>query len=69
MQINSTSQYLKTLDEIAEIIEKRDMSIDDVRSLNLKKLAVRNYEMQEVQKYPAVDALIEEFKKVKYNLN
>lgn len=69
MSINSTNEYLKTLDEIAEFIEKEDLSISELRVLNLKKLAVKRYEMQEVEKYPAVDSLIDDFKKCRFYLN
>ena len=69
MSINTTAEYLKILDEIAEIIDKDDLTIDEIRVLNIKKLAVRNFEMQEVKKYPAVLSLIEDFQKNKFFLN
>ena len=69
MQINSTSEYLQTLDEIAEFIEKENLSVDELRALSMKKLAVKKYEMQEVGKYPAKEALIHDFKKCKFYLN
>jgi len=69
MQINSTPEYLKTLDEIAEFTDKSMLSISELRALNLKKLAVRNYEMLEVQKYPAIESLILDFKRSKHFLN
>ena len=69
MSINSTYEYLQTLDEIAEYTDKNDLTISERRVLNLKKLAVRNYEMLEINKYPAVESLIADFKKSKYFLN
>tara|TARA_Y100000766_G_scaffold46627_1_gene36871 strand:+ start:2959 stop:3183 length:225 start_codon:yes stop_codon:yes gene_type:complete len=69
MSINTTAEYLRILDEIAEIIDKEDLTIDEIRVLNIKKLAVRKFEMQEVKKYPAVLSLIEDFQKNKFFLN
>ena len=69
MSINTTAEYLKILDEIAEIIDKDDLTVDEIRVLNIKKLAVRKFEMQEVKKYPAVLSLIEDFQKNKFFLN
>jgi hypothetical protein len=69
MSINTTAEYLKILDEIAEIIDKDDLTIDEIRVLNIKKLAVRKFEMQEVKKYPAVLSLIEDFQKNRFFLN
>ena len=69
MSINTTAEYLKILDEIADIIDKENLSKEDIRVLNLKKLAVRNYEMQEVKKYPAVLSLVDDFKKNTFFLN
>ncbi len=69
MSINTTAEYLRILDEIAEIIDKDDLTIDEIRVLNIKKLAVRKFEMQEVKKYPAVLSLIEDFQKNKFFLN
>tara|TARA_Y100000589_G_C27198179_1_gene648031 strand:+ start:10361 stop:10585 length:225 start_codon:yes stop_codon:yes gene_type:complete len=69
MSINNTAEYLKVLDEIAEFIDKDNLTIEEQRVLNLKKLAVRKYEMQEVSKYPAVLSLIDDFQKNKFFLN
>ena len=69
MSINTTAEYLKILDEIAEIIDKEDLTVDEIRVLNIKKLAVRKFEMQEVKKYPAVLSLIDDFQKNKFFLN
>ena len=69
MSINNTAEYLKVLDEIAEFIDKDNLTIEELRVLNLKKLAVRKYEMQEVSKYPAVLSLIDDFQKNKFFLN
>lgn len=69
MSINTTAEYLKILDEIAEIIDKEHLTIDEVRVLNVKKLAVRKFEMQEVKKYPAVLSLVDDFQKNKFCLN
>jgi hypothetical protein len=69
MSINTTAEYLKILDEIADIIDKENLSKEDIRVLNLKKLAVRNYEMQEVKKYPAVLSLVDDFNKNTFFLN
>tara|TARA_Y100000589_G_scaffold249392_1_gene237470 strand:- start:263 stop:472 length:210 start_codon:yes stop_codon:yes gene_type:complete len=69
MSINTTAEYLRILDEIAEFIDKDDLTIDEIRILNIKKLAVRKFEMQEVKKYPAVFSLIEDFQKNKFFLN
>ena len=69
MLIKSTYEYLQTLDEIAEFSDKNELSISDRRVLNIKKLAVRNYEMNEINKYPAVESLVADFKKSKYLLN
>tara|TARA_B100001173_G_scaffold311776_1_gene330161 strand:+ start:3023 stop:3247 length:225 start_codon:yes stop_codon:yes gene_type:complete len=69
MSISTTAEYLKILDEIAEIIDKKHLTIDEIRVLNVKKLAVRNFEMQEVKKYPAVLSLVDDFQKNKFFLN
>ena len=69
MSINTTAEYLKILDEIADIIDKENLSKEDIRVLKLKKLAVRNYEMQEVKKYPAVLSLVDDFNKNTFFLN
>jgi hypothetical protein len=69
MPINSTHEYLQILDEIAEFTDKDVLTISERRVLNIKKLAVRNYEMNEINKYPAVESLIADFKKSKYFLN
>jgi len=69
MSINNTAEYLKILDEIAEFIDKDNLSTEELRILNIKKLAVRKYEMQEVSKYPAVFSLIDDFKKNSFLLN
>ncbi|MDG1516434.1 MAG: hypothetical protein P8Q42_00265 [Flavobacteriales bacterium] len=69
MDINSTSEYLKTLDDIADIFEKENLTNEEVKILNLKKLAVKRYEMKEVRKYPVTLALMETFKRNKFLLN
>jgi hypothetical protein len=69
MDINSTSEYLKTLDDIADIFEKENLTNEEVKILNLKKLAVKRYEMEEVRKYPVTLALMETFKRNKFLLN
>tara|TARA_B100000963_G_C22153150_1_gene462672 strand:- start:256 stop:465 length:210 start_codon:yes stop_codon:yes gene_type:complete len=69
MSINNTAEYLKILDEIAEFIDKDNLTINELRILNLKKLAVRKYEMQEVVKYPAVLSLLDNLQKNKFLLN
>lgn len=69
MDIKTTAEYLKTLDEIAEFSDKDDLSIPQLRELNLKKLAVKKFEMQSVQKYPATKILIDDFQKSKFYLN
>jgi len=69
MSIRSTAEYLKTLDEIAEIVDKENLTIEELRLLNLKKLAVKKFELAEVSKYPAAVALIDDFKKSKFFLN
>lgn len=69
MSINNTAEYLKILDEIAEFIDKDNLTINEIRILNLKKLAVRKYEMQEVAKYPAELSLLDDFQKNKFLLN
>ena len=69
MSINNTAEYLKILDEIAEFIDKDNLTINEIRILNLKKLAVRKYEMQEVAKYPASLSLLDDFQKNKFFLN
>lgn len=69
MSIKDTHEYLKTLDEIAEIIDKDDLTIQELRELNLKKLAVKKFELQEVKKYPATLNLLEDFRKSKFYLN
>lgn len=69
MSIKTTSEYLKTLDEIAEIVDKDNLTTEELRLLNLKKLAVKNYELQEVSKYPASLSLIDDFRKNKFFLN
>ena len=69
MSINNTAEYLKILDEIAEIIDRDNLTIEELRVLNLKKLAVRKYEMQEVSKYPATISLLDDFKKNRFFLN
>mgnify|MGYP001195306024 CR=1 FL=1 len=51
-----------------EFIDKDNLTIEEQRVLNLKKLAVRKYEMQEVSKYPAVLSLIDDFQKNKFFL-
>ena len=69
MDINSTSEYLKTLDDIADIFEKENLTNEEVKILNLKKLAVKRYEMEEVRKYPVTLALMATFKRNKFLLN
>ena len=69
MSINNTTEYLRILDEIAEIIDKDDLTTEELRVLNIKKLAVRNYEMEEVEKYPAVLSLVDDFFKSRFFLN
>lgn len=69
MDIKNTSEYLKILDEIAEFSDKENLSINELRSLNLKKLAAKKYELQEVNKYPAAQQLITDFRKNKFYLN
>lgn len=69
MLIKSTHEYLQTLDEIAEYTDKINLSISERRILNLKKLAVKKYELKEINKYPAVESLILDFNKSKHLLN
>lgn len=69
MNIKNTSEYLKILDEIAEFSDKENLSLNEIRSLNLKKLAAKKFELQEVNKYPAMQQLIHEFNKNKFYLN
>lgn len=69
MDIKSTSEYLKTLDEIAEFSDKNDLSVHQIRELNLLKLAVKKFEMQSVKQYPAAKVLIEDYKRTKFLLN
>ena len=69
MSINSTAEYLKILDEIAETVDKENLSVEELRLLNLKKLAVKKFELQEVKKYPATLSLIDDFRKNKFFLN
>ena len=69
MDINSTSEYLKTLDDIADIFEKETFTNEEVKILNLKKLAVKRDEMEEDRKYPVTLALMETFKRNKFLLN
>jgi len=69
MDINSTSEYLKTLNDIADIFDKENLTNEEVKILNLKKLAVKRYEMDEVRKYPVTLALMETFKRNKFLLN
>jgi len=69
MDINSTSEYLKTLNDIADIFDKENLTNEEVKILNLKKLAVKRYEMNEVRKYPVTTTLVETFKRNKYLLN
>lgn len=69
MSIKNTHEYLKTLDEIAEIIDKDDLTIQELRELNRKKLAVKKFEFQEVKKYPATLSLLDDFRKNKFCLN
>ncbi len=69
MSITNTAEYLKILEEIAEFIDKDNLTIEELRVLNQKKLAVRKYEMQEVAKYPATLSLLDDFKKNKFFLN
>tara|TARA_Y100001954_G_C15664898_1_gene529632 strand:- start:179 stop:406 length:228 start_codon:yes stop_codon:yes gene_type:complete len=69
MSINNTAEYLKILDEIAEFIDRDNLTKEELRILNLKKLAVRKYEMQEVTKYPASLSLLDDFDKNKFFLN
>ena len=69
MNISTTTEYLKTLDEIAEFVDKESLTSEELRELNIKKLAVKKYEMQEVSKYPARLALIDDFRKNKFFIN
>ena len=69
MSIKNTHEYLRVLEEIAEIIDKDDLTVKELRELSLKKLAVKKFELQEVRKYPAALNLIDDFKKSKFHLN
>jgi|TARA_B110000261_G_scaffold152672_1_gene182468 hypothetical protein len=69
MQIKSTPEYLKILDDIAEFTDQKSLSISELRTLNIKKLAVKNYEMIEIKKYPATESLILDFKNSLHFLN
>lgn len=69
MNISSTTEYLKILDEIAEFVDRDHLTEEEIKELNLKKRAVAKFEMQEVSKYPAKHALIEDFRKNKFLLN
>ena len=69
MDIKSTSEYLKTLDDIAEIFDKENITKEEIKVLKLKKLAVKRYEMDEVRKYPVTTTLMEAFKRNRYLLN
>ena len=52
-----------------DIFEKENLTNEEVKILNLKKLAVKRYEMEEVRKYPVTLALMETFKRNKFLLN
>jgi hypothetical protein len=69
MNISSTTEYLKILDEIAEFIERDNLTIQELKELDLKKRAVAKFEMQEVNKYPAKQSLIDDYNKNKFLLN
>ena len=43
MNISTTTEYLKTLDEIAEFVDKENLTSEELRELNIKKLAVKKY--------------------------
>lgn len=61
MKIKNTSQYLKSLDKIAEIIENDQISFEDNQSLSYLKKAVSEFEMEEIQKYPVETLLVNNF--------
>lgn len=69
MSINNTAEYLKILDEIADTVDKGNLTTEESRLLNLKKLAVKRFELQEVRKYPATLSLIDDFRRNKFSLN
>lgn len=69
MSINNTAEYLKILDEIADTVDKGSLTTEESRLLNLKKLAVKRFELQEVRKYPATLSLIDDFRRNKFSLN
>jgi len=69
MSINNTADYLRILDEIALVIDKDDLTIEELRLLNLKKLAVKKFELEEVEKYPASLSLIDDYRINKFLLN
>lgn len=61
MKIKNTSQYLESLDKIAEIIENDQISFEDTQSLSYLKKAVADFEMEEIQKYPVETLLVNNF--------
>ena len=61
MKIKNTSQYLNSLDKIAEIIEIGEKTAQQKQSLQYLKQAVAAFEMEEINKYPASQQLVKNF--------
>lgn len=69
MSFKSTAEYLKALDEIAEIIDKENPSPREIERLKFNRLAVESYELSAVASYPVSELLVHQFNNSKYLLN
>ena len=69
MRINSTAEYLDCLDKIAQFIDKHKPSAKEISIMELMRIAVVEFEFNEIKKYPAKDFLVDNLFNNSFNKN
>jgi hypothetical protein len=69
VKIKNTSQYLIYLECIADLMDKKKLNEKDKELLNILKKEVTKFELNEINKYCASKALIQNFSKNIWHLN
>ncbi len=69
MEIKSTFEYLKVLDSIAELIDKRTFTPEAKQRLKELMIAVKKFEKQALKEESAQERLINDFFNAPHLLN
>lgn len=69
MEIKSTFEYLKVLDSIAELIDKRTFTPEAKQRLKELMIAVKKFERQALKEESAQERLINDFFNAPHLLN